>query len=576
MIPSSQQGQKLRKETLETFAIKAMRVHGDTYEYKFLRHDGKRRIVTVVCKEHGGFEQDAVVLLRGGGCPHCAVISRKVDKEGFIRKLINLFPTYDFSMAWDAWTRTIDKVPVICPEHGVFMASPHHMAKGKGCRQCGMKKAAQSKVITFDEFLRRAKSVHGDRYDYSSTVLNGFMNPSTIICREHGEFRQSPQSHTTGQGCPVCANNDKIARNRLGIVGFDSFVERARATHGDAYTYHKEGYSGVNADVTMECKQHGVFEQRGSDHLDGSRCPVCARTVSLGQKELYEFIKSLCPDAEDNYSYGVGRKQVDVFIPSLMLAIEFDGIYFHSTAFKTPSSHLKKRKELEGKGVSLIRIFEDEWEFRKGPVKQLLTTRVGKSSTSVYARNCEVCIPTQKEMQQFHNKHHVQGFKGYGESAALKTRDGEIVAVMTFSRRMAHRGNKADPSVRELVRFSTSVRVVGGASKLMKVLCSRTEATKVISYSDNRLFSGGMYKALGFERAYSTLPSYTYAVKGKKKRMHKSHFRRSELPHRLGDMYDPSLSERKNCERAGYYRVYDCGLTKWIYTAPSPTTKTPL
>lgn len=576
MIPNGPLELKLKKETLETFAIKSTRIHGDTYEYKSLRHDGKRRLVTVVCKKHGEFEQDAATLLKGGGCPLCAIISRKVDMEGFIQKLVDLFPDYDFSEARGAWTRTIDKVPVICPEHGRFMAAPHQMAKGKGCRKCGMRKSIKSRTITLDEFLLRAKATHGDRYDYSATILDGFMKPSIIICREHGEFRQSPQAHTTGQGCPVCANNDRIARNKLGIIDFDSFVERARATHGDTYTYFQEGYAGVNADVSMECKQHGAFEQRGADHLDGSRCPVCARTISLGQKELYEFIKNLCPDAEDNYSYGVGRKQVDIFIPSLMLAVEFDGIYFHSTAFKTPSAHLKKRKELESRGISLIRIFEDEWEFKKGPVKQLLTARMGKSPASVYARNCEIYIPSQKEMQQFHNKYHVQGFKGYGESAALKTADGEVVAVMTFSRRMAHRGNKVDPSVRELVRFSTSVRVIGGASKLMKVLCGRTGATKVISYSDNRLFSGGMYRSLGFERAYSTLPSYTYAVKGKTKRMHKSHFRRSELPHRLGDMYDPSLSERKNCERAGYYRVYDCGLTKWIYTAPSPPNKTPL
>ncbi len=115
----------------------------------------------------------------------------------------------------------------------------------------------------------------------------------------------------------------------------------------------------------------------------------------------------------------------------------------------------------------------------------------------------------------------------------------------------------------ELARFATSHHVIGGASKLLKRFITDNEVTKLVSYSDNRLFTGGMYKVLGFTEDGQVPPSYSYWRDGSRERLHKSKFRHSELPKILGDRYNPNLTERENCENNGYYQIYDDGLTRW-------------
>ena len=138
---------------------------------------------------------------------------------------------------------------------------------------------------------------------------------------------------------------------------------------------------------------------------------------------------------------------------------------------------------------------------------------------------------------------------------------------MTFTGVASVRGTESKEGYFELARYSTAARVVGGASKLFKHATISLQATKVISYSDNRLFSGGMYEKLKFAKVHVTPPSYSYCAPNQTERLHKSHFRHSKLAAKLGNSYNPELTEKANCEAAGYYQVYDCGLTKWVWIA---------
>ena len=105
---------------------------------------------------------------------------------------------YDYSKVIYRNNKT--KVCIICPEHGEFWQRPDkHLYAKRGCPVCG-----KTQKLTTEEFIEKAKQVHGDKYDYSKCEYKTTEKKVTIICKTHGEFKQTPHSHLQGQGCPVC------------------------------------------------------------------------------------------------------------------------------------------------------------------------------------------------------------------------------------------------------------------------------------------------------------------------------------------------------------------------------------
>ena len=197
------------------------------------------------------------------------------------------------------------------------------------------------KRLTTEEFVRRAKEVHGDRYDYSKTVYTKANQEVVITCKKHGDFKMLPYNHVTlGCNCQECSNVAKITEERFlkraiekfgnrfdysldsyvnsqteirikcnscgtifkqtpnnhlqslqggcptcrykyvadaEKIPFDEFVRRAIETHGDKYSYHEETYTDISSKTTITCKKHGDFEQYAITHVNGCGCDYCAR-----------------------------------------------------------------------------------------------------------------------------------------------------------------------------------------------------------------------------------------------------------------------------------------------------------
>jgi len=155
------------------------------------------------------------------------------------------------------------KVPVICKVHGVFYVSPYKHLLGQGCPKC-----ARNHKLTTEEFIERAKKVHGDKYDYSKVVYVDTDTKVCIICPIHGEFWQTPHMHLKGQGCPKCYGNDTKTT--------EQFIEEAKKVHGDKYIYDETIYKNAYSKVVITCPIHGNFEQRARTHLYGHGCPQCS------------------------------------------------------------------------------------------------------------------------------------------------------------------------------------------------------------------------------------------------------------------------------------------------------------
>jgi len=154
-----------------------------------------------------------------------------------------------------------------------------------------------SKKVTTQDFISRAREVHGDRYDYSKSVYVSATTPMTIICPEHGEFQQRPVNHTMGRGCRDCAGNKPLT--------IAKFIERANAKHRNRYDYSQVAFEGVENKVTIICPEHGPFEQRVMVHLKGFNCPKCGREQVADKlsHSLERFISDSIAAHGDKYDY---------------------------------------------------------------------------------------------------------------------------------------------------------------------------------------------------------------------------------------------------------------------------------
>lgn len=199
------------KLTNETFKERARQIHGDKYDYSKVEYGkNNKEKVCIICPEHGEFWQRPNRHLRGDGCPFCSS-SKKMTQDEFINKVNLIYKgKYDFSKA--IYVNTDAKVKCICPEHGEFWQTPHHLLKGVACERCGRKRASELKTKkASDEFIKKAIGIHGNKYDYSKVEYVNNREKICIICPEHGEFWQTPNSHLSGQGCPKC-NSSKLER----------------------------------------------------------------------------------------------------------------------------------------------------------------------------------------------------------------------------------------------------------------------------------------------------------------------------------------------------------------------------
>lgn len=157
--------------------------------------------------------------------------------------------------------------------------------------------------MTFD-FIGRARSVHGDRYDYGSVEYRGVRQKVTIGCPEHGSFEQAPRTHMSGGGCPRCATERAADAHRMDSP---AFVRKAQEKHGDRYGYDGVQYVRNDIEVLITCPDHGAFMQKPVTHLRGKGCPQCGheRRVSPMRMTPEGFIAAARSVHGDAYDYAL-------------------------------------------------------------------------------------------------------------------------------------------------------------------------------------------------------------------------------------------------------------------------------
>lgn len=249
------------------------------------------------------------------------------------------------------------------------------------------------------------------------------------------------------------------------------------------------------------------------------------------------------------------RGELDIYLPDHKIAIEYNGLYWHSDIFKDDKYHLSKYNDCKEIGIKLIQIWEDQWKNNKNKVKSFLLSKLKIYKNKIWARDCKIGYVNYKEKDLFLDQNHLQKSARSSINIGLYYKK-ELVSIMTFGKR---RLNSKESF--ELIRYccKRDLIIVGGASKLFKYFTKNNNFDSIISYSDNTVSDGDIYKLLNFENINE---SKNYYWTDNKNRYHRFTFNKKRLV-KMG--YDSNKTEVELMRGKGFNKIHGAGIKTWIY-----------
>lgn len=328
-------------------------------------------------------------------------------------------------------------------------------------------------------------------------------------------------------------------------------------------------YNLEDDNITLNCNKcktdyqiyNNLFNYRFNNNH--TICTVCnevgVKQQSQGERDLVSWLGKYCVVEEKNRTI-LNGKEVDAFIPHKNIGIEYHGLYWHSDVFMEKNYHLDKMKSCLANGVNLIQIFEDEWLTKTDIVKSVIKTKLGVFDKTIWARKCKISEISSNDYKSFLNENHLQGEVNSKIKMGLFFNE-ELISVIGFGSLRKSLGHDSEEGSFELIRFCNKLNhnVIGGFPKLLKSFLKKYSPKKVLTYSDNRYFSGDVYCKNGFDFIGETKPNYFYVKNGK--RFNRFSFRKDVLI-KMG--YDKTKSESVIMKDLGYSRIWDCGNKKWV------------
>lgn len=222
------------KKTHKVFVKQCNKIHNNKYQY-YEKYISDAIKINIYCNIHGNFKQTPSSHLQGVGCPKCAIEYRSMhvtkSNEYFLTQA-NIIHKNKY-IYLEEYKTAKTKIKIKCPIHGIFMQAPHHHVRGNGCPIC----AGRTRKTT-EMFIQEAILVHGDKYSYPAKYTNARTNIE-IVCSFHGIFKQVPDVHLNGHGCPGCATKtaSKAETAWLDYLGIpdDNLHRSVRIKIGNTY-----------------------------------------------------------------------------------------------------------------------------------------------------------------------------------------------------------------------------------------------------------------------------------------------------------------------------------------------------
>jgi len=278
---------------------------------------------------------------------------------------------------------------------------------------------------------------------------------------------------------------------------------------------------------------------------------------SKSENDLLSFIKNnYMGDILNNKNNIISGYELDIYLPELKLAFEFNGLYWHNELNKDKNYHNNKSNLCDELGIQLIHIWEDDWEFKKDIIKSMILNKLGKTENKIFARKTEIReISDNNLVRNFLNNNHLQGFVGSKIKIGLFY-ENELISLMIFGMGRKFMNTKSIENEYEMLRFCNKLNtnIIGGASKLFKYFVKTYKPIQVTSYADRSYSNGNLYKQLGFVLNHISKPNYYYVIG--RKRKYRFGFRKDTL---IKQGFDPNKTEHEIMLERKIYKIYNSG-----------------
>jgi hypothetical protein len=323
----------------DEFIKRATMAHGNLYSYVksvYVKHDAK---LVITCKVHGDFLQEPVSHWTGSGCRECAIAKKRfsgLTTDQFIQRAVAVHGhLYRYSLV--EYKNSVTPVRIECSRCGqAFEQRPDGHLQGRGCPPCeklvGIEKMSGPRMTT-EEYILRARKVHGHLYDYTTTAYNGSQEKIEISCSLHGLFFQDPASHLQGHGCRLCGID---SMKQLQSLSQEEFIERSIEVHGEgAFDYSLVVYISCDKPVKIKCNRclH-VTDQCAYSHMIGHGCRCVGTAYSKVQLEWLALVsiqtaQPIQTAESADGEFKVGPYRVDGYNATTKTVYEFHGCYWH-------------------------------------------------------------------------------------------------------------------------------------------------------------------------------------------------------------------------------------------------------
>lgn len=602
--------------TTEEWVELAKKKHKDKYDYSETEYTNAKTKLKIIChekdvfgNEHGEFYILPPIHLKGVGCPICGG-RYQMTTEQFVA-LANLKHKNKYIYNKTVYTKSNAKVIITCPEHGDFEQTPSSHLSGAGCPKCKGGVAYRD-----SDFIKLARKVHGDYYDYSHLGYVNAHTDVTITCPIHGDFKQIPYVHLRGNGCPKCGGSmlekqviSALNKNNIDYI-FQYKLKSGNEQRMDFYLpdqrlviecqgeqhFHPSTFGGM----TLTEAEIAYDKCCISDKLKYQLC--CENNINVvyftipklfttkdsvndgfyedkyvvtSIDELIGYIRGLTAKHTNSifrqFARDIKSNVCDEIVVKNNLLTYHDFVIIFRDKIPCERNVLNDlRRSYSKRNKKVIIVFYDEYLNNKNIIYSKIRHVLGlNKSDRIYGRNCGIQEINGDVAKSFLKENHIQS---YGSSSSVYLgayHNGHLIAVMTF----LQDGKKSEWN---LTRFATdkSTNCIGVGGKLFSYFIKHYEYRHIKSFADKRWTyspNNNLYTHLGFDYVGSSFPDYRYIKTDDAssiERIHKFNMRKTNLIHRHPDILHASMTESEMTEKLGYSKIWDCGLYKYVYTNP--------
>jgi len=493
-----------------------------------------------------------------------------------------------------------------------------HRLKNGYFSTCGNKKCKDSSKI--ESFKKTIKEKYGNSYfkdgspereKYKSSMLSRYGVDHNFKSKEIRDSIKTTMKEKYGEDSPLknksilekrnstCKerhgtldflNSDKSKKTNLERYGFTNPMKNEDISKGvtesssktkrkylsnklEIYSMDLISYSTERCEIFCNrCSSNSFFHSvtinaKLRSQIDPcSKCNPNLHNRSLLEEEMAEFIKNIYQGEikfNDRSIFSGSSKfsECDVYLPEIRISFEFNGLYWHSEAYKDKKYHQEKSQFLLDRGIRLHHIWEDDWNYKKNIVKSMISSSIGKYERKIFARKCQISEVPKKQYKIFCEDNHLKGYCPASRVLGLYY-EGELVSLMSFSKTRKLIESKNTFYDYELIRSCTKLNtlIVGGVSRIVKNFMKNSNGSLVtycdISFSPDH--SKTSYSKCGFVLVSKTDPGYYWVIDGRKS--NRLNWTKKKL---ISLGHDPKETGDSIMNSLGYYKIWDCGNYKF-------------